>query len=109
MNSNSRLLFAAARGARIQFSNDEEWMEKAVWGFHHDVDYRIHPDDEHMQYGPISTALRNAAESGEYPYTVTGLAAETMAHYERDLSGVCAEGYNTFLLILAEVLADEGM
>jgi len=63
----SRLLFASARGARIQLFN--KWSGK--W----DTDslisltateaiHRIHPDDEHLQYGPVSTALRDLAKQG---------------------------------------------
>jgi hypothetical protein len=65
----SRLLHAAARGARIQSQwrdahtpTYQEWQTNNQFVF---IDtmrhYRIHPDDEHLQYGPISTALREIA------------------------------------------------
>jgi hypothetical protein len=58
----SRLLFAAARGARIQALDKNLG---AILSSHAPLElsndkrpYRIHPDDAHLQYGPISTALR---------------------------------------------------
>jgi hypothetical protein len=57
----SRLLFAAARGARIEYKlwGTDKWAEKEAWGLSDTTEYRIHPKDAHLQYGPISTALRN--------------------------------------------------
>ena len=67
----NRILFAAARGARIERRYYKFWC---LWESSRvvlvtdpdktdtDYDYRIHPDDEHLQYGPISTALREMAE-----------------------------------------------
>jgi len=55
----SRLLFAAARGARIQVRVFEfdKWINTPGIRFgNHDV-YRIHPDDEHLQYGQISSRV----------------------------------------------------
>ena len=115
----SRLLFAAARGARI------EWQTMyGAWKVAVDIDVtqsypqRIHPDDAHLQYGPISTALREMAENVQpiMMYTVSNfIAFWAVCDYaevaERN------DGWNNalnihrslFLLILAEALADEGM
>jgi hypothetical protein len=107
----SRLLFAAARGARIQ----SRWVDGTQWqttGQFIFVDgmrrYRIHPDDEHLQYGPISTALREMAEyyswNPSWEHRVAHAAADDFAvkfHGEPD--------YPLFYLILAEALADEGL
>lgn len=57
----SRLLFAAARGARIQINGFTatvpSWYDSHKWSSMHESVLRIHPDDEHLQYGPISTAV----------------------------------------------------
>jgi hypothetical protein len=77
-----------------------------------DYEYRIHPDDEHLQYGPISTALRELAVQGlvleiktdwEFMarYYFTDIAWEKVPHD--------VDHRSLFLLILAEALADEGM
>lgn len=115
----SRLLHAAARGARIErkhYSFKSYWEEaRMVWAKEPkdcDYDYRIHPEDEHLQYGPISTALREAAASGS--------AWDLSDVYGRMAMGyACHHHYNwdwqlelhrsLFLLILSEALADDGL
>jgi hypothetical protein len=107
----SRLLHAAARGARIQvrWYDSLQWQTSAQLVF---IDtmrhYRIHPDDEHLQYGPISTALRDIAitgdcEDADVPYC--------RVEFEREDGywSSTEEQRIVFLLILAEALADEGM
>lgn len=118
----SRLLFAAARGARIQRQHfkDPAWLwEKArllllLDPETTDSDYvwRIHPEDEHLQYGPISTALRKRAEDGllhtaDIPYLhgKFDFAEDEGAAWDYAEWGP----RRMFLLILAEALADEGM
>ena len=110
----SRLLHAAARGARIEdnalggyTSSEFVHLGKAIG--HH----RIHPDDAHLQYGPISTALRKMAEHAR---------AEIQPSWEMGLANFsannfidyydwrwCEPDYPLFYLFLAEFLADEGM
>lgn len=94
----SRLLHAAARGARIRWMNGS-WQP---------VPYYIQPDDAHLQYGPISTALREMAEyyswNPSWEHRVAHAAADDFAvkfHGEPD--------YPLYYLILAEALADEGL
>ena len=70
---------------------------------------RIHPDDAHLQYGPISTALREMAADDSWkpgPYRVLAVAA---ANAFQVYFGGSRENYPLFYLILAEFLADEGM
>ena len=113
----SRLLHAAARGARIQALDKNLG---AILSSHAPLElsndkrpYRIHPDDEHLQYGPISTALRKMAEDAR---------AENQPSWEMGLANFsannfidyydwrwCEPDYPLFYLILAEALADEGM
>jgi hypothetical protein len=95
----SRLLFAAARGARIK------WMNGTL----QPVPYYIHPDDAHLQYGPISTALREmAADDSWNPSTYRVVAVATANEFQSYFSG-SRENYPLFYLILAEALADEGL
>ena len=104
----SRLLHAAARGARIE----AEW--KGIWsgvaGIHlvPKFNYRIHPDDAHLQYGPISTELRKMAEDSSWNSSWGRYIARAFADEFSDIFGP-ATNYPLFYLILAEALADEGM
>jgi hypothetical protein len=107
----SRLLHAAARGARIQCEDYGVWSTVfAVFFGKTKYTYRIHPDDAHLQYGPISTALREMAEDNSW----NPRDAE-----ERALALVVARQFQTCLddetdfelyyLFLAEALADSGL
>jgi len=112
----SRLLHAAARGARIQALDKNLG---AILSSHAPLElsndkrpYRIHPDDAHLQYGPISTALRKNAESFDARHTsglpyVEGYFIFTNA--EADCLDADELHRSLFLLILAEALADSGL
>lgn len=106
----SRLLFAAARGARVQYGHDKGWLRTyyvslAKTG----LPYRIHPKDKHLQYGPISTALRKwAIEDAAYAPPIGEFAIACLQDGEGTLPGP-AEHAKTFALFVAEALADEGM
>ena len=108
----SRLLFAAARGARIQADYQGVWS--GVSGIHLGKtphDYRIHPDDEHLQYGPVSTALREMAEDPKHNSSWEQFLANSAAN-EFTESFYYRWGepdYPLFYLILAEFLADSGL
>ena len=106
----SRLLHAAARGARVQtWAGVLGWRSTNLFGpWSYDDGDRIHPDDAHLAYGPVSTALREMAEyyswNPSWEHRVAHAAADDFAvkfHGEPD--------YPLFYLILAEFLADEGM
>ena len=106
----SRLLHAAARGARVQtWAGVLGWRSTNLFGpWSYDDGDRIHPDDEHLQYGPISTPLREMALTGEcdgadIPYIRTTLLTEE-GYWKSTEDQQCV-----FCLILAEALADEGM
>ena len=125
----SRLLHAAARGARIQFYGQygysHTWAEitRIPLDEANRVYYRIHPDDAHLQYGPISTELRKAAENiAEKAYLQDLLGHYGIAAIDDYLSRSDEFGYcwdkamnatamqkQLFLLILAEALAEEGL
>lgn len=119
-----RLLHAAARGARLQV---KDYYATRKWGT---VDvrpntdsspdgWRIHPEDAHLQYGPISSALRKMAEdednfyffADEVPYWALRVA---------EFSIVCGGWTDSWrkqtpderriaLCVMAEALADEGL
>ena len=114
----SRLLFAAARGAVLQREIEKvdggfHWVNIALqWGM--DDELRIHPDDEHLQYGPISTALRQGANQyggGNQPSGLGRmLCIPFVEHHRRGGGKIDNELHRSiFLLILAEALADEGL
>ena len=117
--TDTRLLFAAARGARIQYkgSKPPHWPEALAMPllgadpreWH---ERRIHPDDIHLAYGPISTAVRANARDGECngaiytapygSYWLPMFEAIAMTASD-DLTR------SLFLLILSEALSDEGL
>ena len=111
----SRLLFAAARGARIHWAEDSHCQLDQRCDVRHmqkaPAYYRIHPDDEHLQYGPIATALRQQANDGNFhkanlPYLI---GFYTYRDEYLDVSTASEERKALFLLILVEALADEGL
>ncbi len=110
----SRLLHAAARGARIQrlMQHPHRWENyQAVAPLRETDGERIHPDDAHLAYGPISTALREMAENFKYDSSWEHFLANAAANEFTMLfdSRHGEPDYPLFYLILAEALADEGM
>jgi hypothetical protein len=115
----SRLLFAAARGARIQgefhnwTTNRNEWRTVGAIELliDHDSVYRIHPDDAHLQYGPISTAMRETGlQDVQHVWKMPhGLEVWLSFSDHIDLNAADDDTTSNFLLILAEALADEGL
>ena len=110
----SRLLHAAARGARIEDNGEGVWSEsRFVHLVGGDWEFRIHPDDQYLQYGPISTALREMAEdpalwtSKCWKWSIASSAAGEFNVYLD--AWRCEPDYPLFYLFLAEFLADEGM
>lgn len=117
-----RLLFAVARGARaqVQLGPNRGWINSTELTWHDDCVYRIHPDQLEYQYGPISTALREAAtQEIDYLQDATDVyGGAVIKDYENyGELGYCwdrarnstAMHKSLFLLILAEALADEGL
>jgi hypothetical protein len=123
----SRLLHAAARGARIQtkwVDSGDSWQATGQLVLVEDMRYyRIHPNDEHLAYGPISTEVRKAAENiAKKAYLHDVLGHYGLAAIDDYLSRSNEFGYcwdkamnatamqkQLFLLILAEALADSGL
>ena len=108
----SRLLHAAARGAKMQtkwVDSGEQWQTTGQIVLVDDMRYyRIHPADEHLQYGPISTALLKLAEDDSWnPSEERSLAIAVARQFQVYFGD--EPDYPLFYLILAEFLADEGM
>ena len=114
----SRLLFAAARDARVQreielLSGKFHWENVGIqWGL--DDELRIHPDDLHLQYGPISTAIRKSAEAPRghdgtwsVPNGQYWLRTDDWLSWDERRGDELHR--SLFLLILSEALADEGL
>jgi hypothetical protein len=111
----SRLLHAAARGARIQsqWRDSHEWQTNNQFVFIDSMrHYRIHPADAHLQYGPISTALREMTFDTtlcKYSWEWT-LASSATCEFAAGIdAATLATDYDLYYLFLAEALADEGM
>lgn len=111
---NNRILFAAGRGARVQtlytFPN-AHWG--AVQGIRTDgfYDYRIHPDDEHLAYGPVSSALRAWAflQEAHPDYVAATRCIADDYEYRWSMTYKDELHRSLFLLLLAEALADSGL
>ena len=104
----NRLLFAAARGARLQrrSSDGDDWLPCFTAG----LAERIHPDDAHLQYGPISTALREFALSdGDWSHEIEAAFVYTLKRWPGWDAGLFGNDYCVTLLFMAEYLADEGL
>lgn len=81
----------------------------------HESVLRIHPEDEHLQYGPISTAVLEVEMrelmSSQFPAVAVhaaiacGLDSKWVVTWRTQGVGDRA----TALLVLAEALADEGL
>ena len=105
----SRLLHASARGAMIEALYQRCWIPLTHISLTlNPYTYRIHPEDAHLEYGPISTLLREMALTGEcdgtdIPYIRITLLTEE-GYWKSTEDQQCV-----FLLILAEFLADEGL
>lgn len=113
----TRLKFAFARGARIQFlhKGGEHWSNTRSPAWWRDIDYRVHPRDEHLLYGPLSSALRDNVLYREplMPWQERfWSAAHVLYHDELAKVGGFfkgAEEVGDSHLLFAEYLADMGL
>ena len=107
----TRLRFAAARGARIQVLAHDMWYGATMFYRNDARALRIHPDDAHLQYGPISSALREfAAGNVNRPEDDTHWRIARDYYIRAAGTGFYTfEERSLFLLLLAEALADEGL
>ena len=104
----SRILFAAARGARIQVMYQRVWIPAVAVRTDDMYKYRIHPADAHLGYGPISTALLKLAEDDSWnPSEERSLAIAVARQFQVYFGD--EPDYPLFYLFLAEFLADSGL
>ena len=104
----SRILFAAARGARIQVMYRKGWIPAVAVRTDDIYKYRIHPADAHLEYGPISMALLKLAEDDSWnPSEERSLAIAVARQFQVYFGD--EPDYLLFYLFLAEFLADEGV
>lgn len=75
--------------------------------------FRIHPDDAHLEYGPLSTALRDYAIQGSHAWRqqvwVALLAVKHYIDEEAYIFGCADNEHRALWLFYAELLADEGL
>ena len=109
-----RLQFAWARGAKIQWLDRDDgkygvWYYRPLPAWDENHKYRIHPDDEHLAYGPLSAALIDSArhEVAE-PLGIAALEVATLMYSDRQETG-SYDDWVFFYLFVAELLADEGL
>lgn len=122
MTDLSTLLHAAARGARLQKYDTFDWKWKkvelweALWNIELNYSVRIHPDDEHLMWGPLSRQYYEAAMFGD----AGKFADEVKTALLHFVSMDCDEWFKHYaeadeptrrmiLLTIALALRDEGM
>ena len=104
----SRILFAAARGARIQVMYRKGWIPAVAVRTDDIYKYRIHPADAHLGYGPVSTALLKLAQDDSWnPSEERSLAIAVARQFQVYFGD--EPDYPLFYLFLAEFLADSGL
>lgn len=117
-----RLLVAASRGARIQYTQSfgpKTWMETRNTSILFADECRIHPDDIACQYGPIATQLRLMAASTQHEWDETSIRYMADQYVYDFVTNITWEERCTVaddrdhrpwqLLFAAELAADEGM
>jgi hypothetical protein len=72
-------------------------------------DYQINSEDKHLQYGPISTALRERVMVGPFKAKDFDLAWQYFKARFNDYYKIPDEDLLMTLLIVAELFADEGL
>ena len=109
---NPRIAFAFARGARVQYFYQLRWEEALSLNRSSSYEWRIHPADEHLQYGPVSSRVRAAALSQPFSNVIqeqygVDITAEVTSVYHNDFM----DEYHIrmYQLFMAEALADEGL
>jgi hypothetical protein len=111
-----RLKFAYARGARLQrlvvgnwwpttMTHAEELMSSRY------CELRIDPRDAHLEYGPLSTALRVRVVYADWNAgCVAALeAARTFGFSQQEIFYATDDEHLFFWLFIAEYLADQGL
>lgn len=110
-----RLKFAWARGARLQafYKDDPYWWDMHIPVFSKDAKaFRTHPDDAHLEYGTLSSALRNTVINGVTAVAflpATGAVASLFPELQNEWWDLSGDARLMQFLFIAELLADEGL
>lgn len=119
----SILLHAAARGARLQTKSGLGWNTVYFSPHKHTnvATWRIHPNDKHLRYGPISRVLFEAAKEPQNylsdlitkDSTIEEWTAKDYAFSFKEAEDtfhvLTKEQSSFFLLLVAEALAHDGL
>jgi hypothetical protein len=122
MTTYQELCLAASRGARMQFNpmsihgHDQGWVlwRGVIKDYAEQGRLRIHPQDKHFRFGPISKALHEAAkEPPEYlqqAVLIDPFFYPCWNFYDSiDYDEADRDTRSTFLLLMAEAIASEGL
>jgi hypothetical protein len=113
-----RVKFAYARGARVEVEIGGEWCPSGIMS--ESGRRRIHPDDAHLEYGPLSSAIRKrtvhidedgALTKDEWTAYWAGLSFAGFGGgvFYLAVDSVARDEQLMHLLFIAEALADEGL
>lgn len=114
----NQLLMAAARGARVQRRDWNGGYWELAYLSHlpyaaTPYEYRIHPSDDHLRFGPVSAALREAAveppEKTEYFDPILRAYINRFKYSDEVYMWADTQTQALFLLLLSEALCDEGL
>lgn len=120
-----RMKHAFARGARLQVQIKPDFDRGSGWSTAQECpisvegmnlyryNWRLRPKDAHLEYGPLSSALRELPETleGKSTYVAAMYAAAGLLGVDSylNLQPHTREEALMFRLFLAEALADEGL
>ena len=110
---NPRIAFAFARGARVQYLHQLTWVGAnfVSSATQDNCDWRIHPSDEHLQYGLLSSMLRNSAK--DHPIRefdlLCGVVKFDLYFSSNMVPLIDQYHWRMYELFMAEALADEGL
>ena len=106
-----RIAFAFARGARVQYFYQLRWEEALSLNKSSSYEWRIHPADEWMQYGLLSTMLRNSAKDQPIrEFDLLGGVVKFDLYFSSNVVPLVDQyHWRMYELFMAELLADEGL
>lgn len=114
-----RMKFAYARGARIEFKvTDDRWgfAKDPLWSCLRPSQWRVHPKDEHLLYGPLTSALRDSvmyvgedAGQGEWDWLIYDCQIQVHGEEWEWPDGIDPIVSGMYTLFCAEALADMGV
>jgi len=108
---NPRISFAFARGARIQYFRRLKWWDASYIHLNSEDTWRIHPTDENLQYGLLSSMLRNSAKDRPIRELdlLCGVVKFDLYFSSNVVPLIDQYHWRMYELFMAEVLADIGL